>query len=227
MSNQFFTLPNYDRPWRIALIIVATLCTGGAVSGQTMPELATFPEGVYELDQGVRRELMGATDSMSFEEAIDIYREEMERIDEANLDTMLGIWRKYGWLSPDQVGGKGAHAQWLVVQHAPLEIQLEYVSAMKKAAEKGGLRKSNLATFLDRVNLRQGLHQTYGSRIGYGPDGQAYISPVKDPENLNELREEMDMSTIEEYAEKMSIQWNLQNYVDSLTIYRVWEWGSQ
>lgn len=195
--------------------------------GQTMPEMATFLEEVYETDQGIRRQLMGATDSLTWEQAFEVYGAEMQRIDAYNLDTLQRIWNTYGWLIPEQVGGKGAHAQWLVIQHAPLEIQKEYEQTVLKVAAEGHMRKALAASFSDRVALREGRHQTYGSQVSKGPNGQAYVSPVAEPERLAELRSEMDMSTMEEYGREMGFTWNLENYMDSLPVYRVWEWGLQ
>ena len=222
MKTDLFILQSYRGIQRKAFTIVALICIHGTLFAQEMPELSAFLEEVYESDQGIRREFMAVADSSGWDKARELYSTEMQRVDKTNLDTLELIWDEYGWLTPPKISPKAAHAQWLVVQHSPLEVQQKMRDDMIAAAEAGHMRKSNLASFLDRVALREGNDQTYGSQIAYGPGDQPYVAPLEDPMNVDKRRAEMGMAPMAEYCERQGISWSAEEYLSNLEEYRTW-----
>jgi len=94
-----------------------------------------------------------------------------------------------GWLGLKVIGNQGNSTLFLVIQHSDLETQLKYLPMMREAVKLGNTRASSLALLEDRVALRQGKRQIYGSQIGRDQEtGEYYVSPLIEPEKVNERR---------------------------------------
>jgi hypothetical protein len=92
------------------------------------------------------------------------------------------------------VGKSGNTALWLVIQHSPLPKQEYYLPIMKKAVEENKASKANYAYLLDRVLMKQGKKQLYGSQYTIDlKTGETILWDIEDPENLNIRRAEMKL----------------------------------
>lgn len=69
-----------------------------------------------------------------------------------------------GWLGPDVIGQTGNSTLFLVIQHADLVTQEKYLPMMREAVTKGNAKGSSLALLEDRVLIRNGKQQRYGSQ---------------------------------------------------------------
>lgn len=108
-----------------------------------------------------------------------------------SLDLLLvsSIIDKYGWLSQNEVGRQGNSALWLVIQHAELDVQLKYFPIMKEAVNKGKAQWRDLAYLEDRILMRQGKKQLYGTQYKLNPSShQMELWDIEDPINLNKRR---------------------------------------
>lgn len=109
--------------------------------------------------------------------------------DSIDLKKIIAIIDKYGWLSANEVGKNGNQAIWLVIQHAALSIQEKYFPIMQKAVAEGKASKRDLAYLEDRILMRKGKKQLYGTQ--YSTDVKTNITTlwdVEDPDNLNNRR---------------------------------------
>jgi hypothetical protein len=88
----------------------------------------------------------------------------MRAIDTANTERVRAIVRQYGWPSPELVGRDGAEAAFLLVQHAELAFQKEMLPLVEKAYRSGGLSGQSFALLPDRVLVREGKPQVYGTQ---------------------------------------------------------------
>ena len=110
---------------------------------------------------------------------------------------------RYGWLGANEVGDLANQSLWLVIQHAPIEIQEKYLPYLRESVEKGESEGWYLAFLEDRILMRNGEKQIYGSQSTFNKEtGKFHIYPIRDPENVNEKRNEIGLEPIEEYAEK-------------------------
>lgn len=108
-------------------------------------------------------------------------------VDADNLAFLEPHIARHGWLGSDLVGGDGAQACWLMVQHAPPERQEEWLRLMQAAVLDGHAEKRDLVYLQDRVNMHAGRPQTHGTQwLGFGEVLRLW--PVVDPEGLNERR---------------------------------------
>jgi len=75
-----------------------------------------------------------------------------------------------------------------------------------KAEKDGETLSSNLAILEDRINVREGKEQLYGSQ-GFADkaSGKNYVYPIVDPDHLDERRKSMGMPPMKEYKKDWDI----------------------
>lgn len=137
----------------------------------------------------------------------------MHQHDKENLKTANAILAKYGWLGPQKVGMNASQALFLVIQHADLNTQLHYLPLIRRAEKNDEIESSNLAILEDRINMRQGRKQDYGSQ-GFTDKqtGKMYIYPVSNPDKLDYRRKSMGMLSMKEYEKSMNVDWDVDAY---------------
>jgi hypothetical protein len=122
-----------------------------------------------------------------------------------------------GWLGPDAIGSNGSSALFLVVQHANLNIQEKYLPLLQDAIKKDNAQPSQLALLTDRVAIRSGKKQVYGTQIQQSPDTFIYsISPMEDPDHVDERRAKMGLGPLADYVSQWKIKWHKNEYKKSL-----------
>lgn len=141
----------------------------------------------------------------------------MLRTDSINQDKVKHILDKNGWLGKEEVGLRGSDALFLVVQHASLPMQLQYLPLVRKAVKEGKIESSSLAMLEDRVALRQGKKQTYGSQLEFNNKTNSYyVQPIEDLENVDKRRAAVGLPPMKEYVSKWKINWSLEQYEKDL-----------
>lgn len=157
--------------------------------------LAAVLEKIHEIDQKYRlqtditrkefgyesKEYQGLCDKINYHDSI-------------NLIKIIDILDKYGWLSINEVGKIGSQTLWLVIQHADLETQVKYFPIMEKAVANGKALAKDLAFLQDRILMRQGKNQLYGTQyiIDYKTN-TSKLWEIEDPENLNARRQSVGL----------------------------------
>jgi len=133
--------------------------------------------------------------------------------DSINLIKVRKILDDRGWLGPDIIGNQGNLTLFLVIQHADIETQEKYLPMMREAIKKGNATAANLALLEDRVALRKGEKQIYGSQIGRDQEtGEYYVLPLIDPDNVDKRRKEVGLGTIQEYISNWGMTWDVEEY---------------
>ena len=177
---------------------------------ELMNELAE----INKLDQAQRREMGNfewGTPQMDSLWKIQSYS------DSLNTTRIIQIIEEYGYPGRSLVGPRQMGTAFLVIQHAELEVQQQYLPLLKEAAEAGELNYSSLALLIDRVNLREGKKQVYGSQVGRTEDGVYYISPLEDPENVDERRKKVGLGPINDYCKNWDFSFDLDEHI------KIWE----
>lgn len=161
---------------------------------------------IISSDQSVRQEYVKERNNPSGDSGIiDSLITAMLHTDSVNLARVREIVDTRGWPRKENVGGASA-AVFLVLQHAPHDIQKMYVDSVRLAAERGDISKSNYAMFIDRVAVVDGQEQIYGTQIIYDDDGNPVLAPLRDPGNVNERRREAGLGPIEDYLKRWGIE---------------------
>lgn len=142
-------------------------------------------------------------------EYMNTFWEMMREQDSINELQVLKIIDEKGWVGRSIVGAKANATLWLVIQHAPLEIQEKYLPLLKESVKKGESSGSNLALLEDRILMRNNKPQIYGSQVKRDENGKGYFHEILDPEYVNQRREEIGLGPIETYAKRMGVEWTV------------------
>ncbi len=175
--------------------------------------LVAILDSVYIDDQSGRQQYEGMREKFgnNSKEVKDLWKIINEK-DSVNLIKVTKILDQYGWLGPDVVGNEGNSTLFLVIQHSDMKIQEKYLPMMREAVKNHHARASSLALLEDRVALKEGRKQIYGSQIGYGPDEKMFISPLEDPDNVDKRRAEVGLGPLAEYVQHWNIKWDVEEY---------------
>ena len=136
----------------------------------------------------------------------------MNYIDSCNLVKVEALIAKYGWLGKSVIGPYANSALFFVIQHADLSTQLKYFPLLQKSVEEGESKPSNLALLQDRILMRQGKKQIYGSQVVFNKTtGAQEFHPIEDEKNVDARRAKMGMQSLEDYAKLFGIDYKLPN----------------
>lgn len=145
-----------------------------------------------EIEQALRLKWIGEKD-------LDVQckiHQEIIALDAAHLPRLQAIFITYGWPGFALVGTEGSHAFWLLVQHTPdFVFQTACLEALETSVRNQDASPGDLAFLTDRVNVRAGKKQIYGTQL----DEQLNFYPIEEEEHVDARRAEMGLSTLEEY----------------------------
>lgn len=149
-------------------------------------------------DQAARKEMlkMLAPDAAA--------RRKIADIDRKNTARMKEIIAKYGWPGKKLVGDDGAHAAWLLVQHADRDraFQKQCLTLLERAVKTNEAAAADLAYLTDRVLVAEKKRQLYGTQFR-AVDGKMEPYPVADEKNLDQRRKEAGLPSFAEYQKTM------------------------
>jgi hypothetical protein len=180
--------------------------------------LVALLDSIHAEDQGMRRRIDEVEAKYGREsKEMQAHWQRIHEKDSMNLIVVERILNERGWLGEDVVGRSGNSTLFLVIQHADLSTQEKYLPMMRDAVKKGNARGSDLALLEDRILMRNGKRQLYGSQIGRDPDsGEYYLSPIEDPDNVDRRRAEMGMQPLADYLMNWDMNWDVEAYKKQL-----------
>ncbi len=210
-ESTFISLYN-DKRWLPLLELIKT----NQKKGELNPNLSLTEELeiIYSEDQKYRKMLDTIPPESEKREAV---FKMMAEKDHYNLQKVKTILNRHGWLGEDTIGIHGNSALFLVIQHADLKTQEIFFPMMQDAVYSGKLKKSSFALLQDRMNLRQGKKQIYGSQIDRDEQAKIYyVSPLEDPDNVDKRRAEVGLQPLKDYVKMWDINWDLKQYKKDL-----------
>jgi len=126
-------------------------------------------------------------------------------VDAENLPWLKNVVAEVGWPGRSMVGGDGAHAAWLLAQHADRDpaFQRSCLDLLTEAAKHGEATVIELAYLTDRVLLAEGQPQEYGTQMTGGEHGWAPRN-LRDPDNVDERRAAVGLGPVSEYIARIT-----------------------
>ena len=115
------------------------------------PRLAELMDSIYKEDQKGRTIFDGLHNAD----------------DQSNYRYMDSIHSIYGFMSESELGFYGSQAQFLVIQHSPLEKMEKWFPVLTKAVDEGVMEMWCYAWMYDRMQVYKGKKQLYGSQQGF------------------------------------------------------------
>lgn len=187
----------------IALLCFGNLQTARA-ENSTAPALRAELEAMLVSDQVHRSEARAVAEKFgrnSPENAA--LWEKQNAIDGANIKRLVEIVESSGWPKRSTVGGKAAGAAFMVMQHASLEHQKRFLPLLREAVANGEAMPSSLALLQDRILIREGSPQIYGSQLAVDPiTGKHSFRLIEDEANVDRRRTAVGLEPLAEYAKR-------------------------
>lgn len=131
--------------------------------------------------------------------------QQIELKDSINLVKVKKIIDTYGWPGPEEVGKKGSTTIFLVIQHADSLTQVTNLPLMREAVKQKKAAPEHLALLEDRVLIKQGKPQIYGSQVKTNAAGKNEFYPILDEKNVNARRASAGLEPLEKYARYFDI----------------------
>jgi len=199
------------------IISFAMLVASSIATSQNHPQnFQSQLDSIWKADQDIRFELIKLQQEgkMNSDEMKDMIQQ-MKKQDSINLDQVENILQN-GW--PDDLNMQGNQTIFLVIQHADLQTQKEYLPVIEKAVQNNKTFPANLALLKDRMALREGKKQIYGSQIFIDSNtGKKFVQPLQNPEEVDKLRAEVGLPSMEIYLQQsFQMDWNLKEYYKNL-----------
>ena len=123
----------------------------------------------------------------------------MREVDAENLPWLKAVVAERGWPGSSLVGVDGAHAMWLMVQHATedLAFMRQCLDLLTAAVAAGEASVTDQAFLTDRVLLHEGEQQVYGTQMARR-GGKWIADNLRDPDTVDERRAAVGMGPLAE-----------------------------
>lgn len=190
----------------------------GMAQTKSMQELTEELRIIGENDQKDRAQIEYIQNKYGSESAeMKALWKSMRQNDSVNIIKVGAILDRYGWLGANEIGADANSTLFLVVQHADLPIQEKYLPMMRKAVKDKKAKGSSLALLEDRVALRQGKRQIYGSQVAWNMKTNShYVMPLEDPDHVDKRRAEVGLPPLAEYVAHWDMKWDPEQYKKDL-----------
>lgn len=170
-------------------------------------DVRTELERMMEEDQKFRTRVQAVEEKygQNSKELAALWKEQTET-DNRLLKRLEEIIKQYGWPARSLVGAEASLAAFLIIQHADYEYQKKYFPLIKEAVEKGEIERGHVALLEDRILMREGKKQVYGSQLSRNEKtGKYEMWPVEDEENLDKRRSSVGLEPIAEYLKRFGV----------------------
>ncbi len=196
-----------------ALILTTSLCSCGQTNQQPATKinydsLRIVLEKMVDLDQDIRRVLVDSV-GIDSPNAQPFIRKMMD-IDADNQKNIRLILNRYGWIGQSKIGTKAAEAFFYSIQHSDTTLMIKWFPEFKKLADIGEADKVECAMMEDRLLMRKGKKQIYGTQATvFRDDKKVAIRPIEDAKNVNERRRKIGFAlTVEGNADRLKAIYN-------------------
>ena len=168
-------------------------------------------------DQGGRMQLEAMQSKYGFDsKEVKSLWAAINKSDSIDLIKVEKILDKYGWMGPDEIGERGNTTLFLVIQHAEKNVQEKYLPVMREAVKNGKADPGSLALLEDRIALDEGKDQIYGSQISQDAQGNSWLRPLLDPDNVDKRRASVGLGPIADYLSHWNMKWDVEAYKKQL-----------
>jgi len=152
-----------------------------------------------ETDQDIRRRYIDGSEDKKKALAA-----EMERIDKTLTTKLKEIVGTKGWPTIHLVGLKASGGAALVLIHSPdHEFQRRMLPQLQKLVDEDQIVGSDIALITDKLLVADGKPQRFGTQFAER-NGKMVMSPVEDPDHLEQRREKYLLPPMAEYKKLLA-----------------------
>ena len=183
-------------------------------SGVDLKLMKEFENIRFE-DQRYRQEMRGVTEKYGNRSPqMDSLWQLQNAADSVNTVRICEVIDELGYPGKSIVGNGQSSTAFLVIQHADLEVQEKYLPIISKAADDGEVRWSSVALLVDRVNMRNGKPQIYGSQVNRDQDtDEYYFAKIAEPYKIDSIRGTVGLGPLQAYADNWEFKWDPSKHI--------------
>lgn len=128
------------------------------------------------------------------------YHPLMRAVHEQNAQLLDEMVEKHGWPGIYVAGADGAHAAFLIAQHAISlpGLQKRWLELMNKAAGRGEIEAWQPAMMHDRICYFENRPQRFGTQFDWDCEGQMSPWPLEEPEEVDARRKAIGLPPLVE-----------------------------
>ena len=181
-------------------------------------DLVAVLDKIYFDDQSTRNQIRSMEEKYGRKsKQMDDFWQTILKKDSINLIKVSKILDERGWPNKKIIGKRGTSTLFLVIQHANQEAQEKYLRLIEKAVAENNLPKRQYAMFYDRLVLRRGERQIYGTQLAINNESKPpYVLPLEDPINVDIRRAKMGLNTMQENLNRWNLTWDAKAYLRKL-----------
>lgn len=163
-------------------------------------------EAVLQSDQKYRRPIDSLILKFGYDSReVQAIHKKMKKTDDQNVKYVSSIIDNYGWPDYNIVGFDASAAAFLVIQHADSMTQEKYLPIMRQAVIEKKAIGADLALLEDRVFVRRGEKQIYGTQVQADSLGNWRLAPIEDEANVDKRRAKVGLRPLAEYLKRFNI----------------------
>jgi hypothetical protein len=131
--------------------------------------------------------------------------ETVRSVDAENIAWLRDLVAEVGWPGRSMAGEDGAHAAWLLAQHADQDpaFQRRCLDLMTEAVKRGEATLGELAYLTDRVLLAEGKPQEYGTQMTGREEGWVPRN-LRDQGTVDQRRAAMSLGPLREHMARIA-----------------------
>ena len=157
-----------------------------------------------DTDQDIRRRYIDGS-----EDKRKALAAEMELIDKTLTDRLKEMVATKGWPTIHMVGIKASGAAALILIHSPdHKFQTKMLPQLQKLVDHDQIVGSDIALITDKLLVADGKPQRFGTQFGER-DGKMVMSPVEDPDHLEQRREKYLLPPMAEYKKMLADMYHM------------------
>lgn len=215
----------------VVVFLILFLLNAEIVSCQTKSEFKEITqklEQVYMIDQSSRESLNEVQRTSGYGSSeYNRKLKEMSFQDSINRDIVFEIIDNYGWINKSTSSETASKAIFYVIQHSDLLTQIKYKELVQKAFSDSEISNTEYVLFEDRLNVRQGKYQLYGTQSAVDNIGNSFLYPVDNIDSVNIRRAKIGIQELSEQLANSQIKYNFPTEADSqndvVFIGHIWE----
>ena len=122
---------------------------------------------------------------------------------ENNSARLCKILKEFGWPTASLVEKDGVAAAFYLLKNSEsFELQRELLPVIVAAVKRGEIEKSDFAGFVDRLRLRVGLKQLFGTQASV-VNGFLLLQPIEDEAHVDARRSQYGLPPLAEYLKAL------------------------
>ena len=132
------------------------------------------------------------------------YPPKLAALNERHARRLEAILGTRGWPGRSLVGPDGAHAAWMLAQHAISlpAFQRQALNHLQDAAARGEATPAQAAYLEDKIRFLEGRPQRYGTQFDWDENGEMSPWTLEAPDRVDELRRAVGLGPLPEMIER-------------------------